>query len=227
MLRVDVVDTGVGIPEDKVDLLFENFTQLDSGFRKKHRGAGLGLSIAKKIVELMGGKIAAYPNSPDKGSTFYFEVPLESAEKENDMEISTEDIVLEGNDCLKKKKILLVEDNNVNRELVVKFLRNEKCYVKSARNGLEALEMYKSDRFDAILMDIQMPVMDGVEVTKRIRDIENNKEYHTPIIALTAYAMKSEKELFIREGMDDYLPKPVKKEDLLRKLCKYVENGDK
>jgi len=221
-----VIDTGMGIPEDKIEYLFENFTQLDSGFRKKHRGAGLGLSIAKKIVELMGGNISAYPNSPDKGTTFYFQIPLESLNDDDVEEISSEDIVI-GSDCLKKKKFLLVEDNNVNRELVIRFLRNENCYVKSARNGLEALELYKAERFDAIILDIQMPVMDGVEATKRIREMEKERDEHTPILALTAYAMKSERELFIREGMDDYLSKPVKREDLLKKLCKLVDNGEK
>lgn len=225
-LRIEVIDTGMGIPEDKIEYLFENFTQLDSGFRKKHRGAGLGLSIAKKIVELMGGNISAYPNSPDKGTTFYFQIPLESLNDDDVEEISSEDIVI-GSDCLKKKKFLLVEDNNVNRELVIRFLRNENCYVKSARNGLEALELYKAERFDAIILDIQMPVMDGVEATKRIREMEKERDEHTPILALTAYAMKSERELFIREGMDDYLSKPVKREDLLKKLCKLVDNGEK
>lgn len=224
-LRFEVTDTGIGIPEEKVDLIFENFTQLDSGFRKKHKGAGLGLAISKKIVELMGGSISAYPNSSGKGSTFYFEVPLEVVDKMKDVEISTEDIVFEKG-SLKKKKFLLAEDNNVNRELVVKFLRNEKCYVKSARNGLEALELYKSDKFDAIILDIQMPVMDGVELTQKIREIEKETGEHIPIIALTAYAMKSEKELFLREGMDDYLSKPVKRENLLKKLYKYAGNGD-
>ena len=224
-LRIEVKDTGLGIPDDKLDYIFENFTQLDSGFRKKHSGAGLGLSIARKIVELMGGNISAYSNKPEKGSTFYFEIPLTSGDDDQSGEIITADIVVK-KDCLRKKKFLLVEDNNVNRELVIKFLQNENCYVKSARNGLEALEMYKVEKFDAIIMDIQMPVMDGVEVTQKIREIEEKEDFHTPILALTAYAMKSEKELFLKEGMDDYLSKPVKREDLVRKLNKLVNYGE-
>jgi len=224
-LRFEVKDTGVGIPEDKLGMIFENFTQLDSSFRKKHRGAGLGLSISKKIVELMGGNISAYPNSEEPGTTFFFEIPLITSDLDDD-EIETSSELRLKTECLKKKKILLAEDNNVNRELVVKFLQSEKCYIKSVHNGQEALEMYKSESFDVIVLDVQMPVMDGVEFTQKVRELERESGVHTPILALTAYAMKSEKELFLREGMDDYLSKPVKREDLIKKLCKIVSSGE-
>jgi len=225
-IRVEVRDTGPGIPDEKIDFIFENFTQLDSGFRKKYRGAGLGLSIAKKIVLLMGGKISAYSNKPNQGSTFYFEVPLVLRENAEPEEVFNSDLVVT-TECLKKKKILLVEDNNVNRELVIKFLQNENCYIKSARNGLEAFEMYKAEKFDVVILDIQMPVMDGVEATQKIRKFEKGRDLYTPILALTAYAMKSEKEFFLKEGMDDYLSKPVKREDLIKKLCKLISTGEK
>jgi len=223
MLCFEVKDTGIGIPSDDIEKLFESFYQDDSSFRKKFQGAGLGLSIAKKLIEKMGGSIFARKNS-DRGSVFWFEIPLkipcEDVVSIDEKQIETiEDFSIEG------LKILVIEDNIVNRELITRFITNEKGIVKTAGNGLEGVEMYKSDYFDAVIMDIQMPVMDGIEAVKLIRKYDKERNRHTPIIALTAYAMKGDRKRFLKEGMDSYLSKPVKKETLVKEIFNAAKNS--
>ena len=217
MLNIDVRDSGIGIPEEKMEIVFEKFTQIDSSFRKKYKGAGLGLSITKKLVEMMGGSISVRSNIPEKGTTFSFNIPIE-ANGDNDIFDSFE-TVIETARCLKGLKILFAEDNPVNKELVNRYLEKEGCRITNVNNGLEAFEIYKLERFDLLLLDIQMPVMDGVEAIRKIRDFETDKGYRTIAIALTAYAMKTDRDKFLSAGMDGYVSKPFSKEHLLKEMC--------
>jgi signal transduction histidine kinase/CheY-like chemotaxis protein len=220
-LCFEVKDTGVGIPEKDITKLFDSFYQSDSGYRKKFQGAGLGLSIAKKLIEKMGGSIFAR-NNTGGGSTFWFEIPLKTPDTPKFFKTETPDT--EEPASIKGLKILIVEDNVVNRELLYRFITNESGIAKTADNGLAGVEMFKSDYFDAVLMDIQMPVMDGVEAVKLIREYEKERKRHTPVIALTAYAMKGDRKRFLDEGMDSYLSKPVKKEDLVKEIVNAIKN---
>lgn len=218
-LLVGVKDSGIGIPDDKMEMIFEKFTQIDSSFRKKYKGAGLGLSISKRLVEMMGGEISVRSNFPDKGTTFFFKVPLLLAQS---YEISDSSEIKVTSNSLLGKKILLAEDNPVNKELVNRYLEKEGCVIKNVNNGLEAFELYKNERFDILLMDIQMPVMDGIEATRKIREYESEKGIRTPIVALTAYAMKTDRDKFLSAGMDGYISKPFSKEFLVKELCSKI-----
>jgi signal transduction histidine kinase/ActR/RegA family two-component response regulator len=220
MLSFEVKDSGPGINPENIEKLFESFYQNDSSFRKKFKGAGLGLSISKKLVERMGGEIYA-GNNPDKGAVFRFEIPLKIPDTDDKVVAEPDS---EAPLTLKNLKILLVEDNVINRELLVRFLTNENGAVTTAENGVEAVAKYKSGYFDVVLMDIQMPVMDGVEAVKHIREYDKERKRHTPVIALTAYAMKGDRQRFINEGMDSYLSKPVKKEVLVKEIIDTIRN---
>lgn len=215
-----VKDTGIGLPDTGVDSLFEKFTQFDSGYRKKFKGVGLGLYIVKNLVQHMGGTVSARSNSPEKGSTFSFCIPLETSGDE----CNSEPLVVKsaGTQTLNGLKILFAEDNLINREIIVRFLQKEKCEIKTASNGIEAVELYSRNDFDIVILDIQMPVMDGSEATRKIREIENRSGKHTPIIALTAYAMKSDRDKFLAEGIDGYLPKPVSRDELVMEIGKLL-----
>ncbi|MGI6395492.1 MAG: ATP-binding protein [bacterium] len=212
MLTVSVKDSGIGIPEEKMELIFDNFTQIDSSFRKKYKGTGLGLSITKKLVEMMGGKINVKSNAPEKGTTFTFTIPAEPTTESppDSLEIKTTPKI-----NLAGIKILFAEDNLMNKELVNRILIKEGCKIKNVSNGLEAFELYKIERFDLLLFDIQMPVMSGVETIQKIREYEKTQGFSTPAIALTAYAMKAEEQKILSSGMDGYISKPFSKESLI------------
>lgn len=222
-LCVEVKDTGIGLPATGIEYLFEKFTQLDSGYRKKFKGVGLGLNIVKNLVETMGGTVTAISNSPDKGARFIFRIPLTvSSEKEN----IPEDIVKESDDMfLKGKKVLFAEDNAINREIIVKYLQKEGCEIKTAENGLIAFELYKKGLFDIVILDIQMPVMDGSEAAIKIREYDSIRNHFTPIIALTAYAMKADRKKFLEKGIDGYLSKPVLKKDLINEMARFLNKN--
>lgn len=215
-----VKDTGIGLPDTGVNNLFEKFTQFDSGYRKKFKGVGLGLYIVKNLVQLMEGTVSARSNSPEKGSTFSFCIPLETS----GYEYHSEPLVIKsaGTQALNGLKILFAEDNLINREIIVRFLQKENCEIKTASNGIEAVELYSRNDFDIVILDIQMPLMDGSEAARKIREIENRKKKYTPIIALTAYAMKSDRDKFLAEGIDGYLPKPVSRDELITEIGKLL-----
>ncbi len=216
MLNVEVRDSGIGIPLDKMDMIFDKFTQIDSSFRKKYKGTGLGLSITKRLVEMMGGTITAKSNLPEKGTTFSFFIPIEVNGGKDPFDSA--EIFIGSDKCLKGLRILFAEDNPVNKELVNRYLEKEGCKIKNVSNGLEAFALYKIEKFDLLLLDIQMPVMDGVEAIRNIRDFEKDKGYRTPAIALTAYAMKTDRDKFLSAGMDGYISKPFAKEQLIREI---------
>ncbi len=212
-LEFAIIDTGIGISAENKEKLFKSFSQIDASYTRKHGGTGLGLVISKQLIEMMGGRISV-ESELGKGSTFFFNLPFligKNMEKKSSMLINTKQETI--------VKILLVEDEPINRIALTRLLELKGHKVMVAGNGLEALEAYKKDRFDLILMDIQMPEMDGVEAVRRIREIEHNKKNggiaeHVPIIAVTAFSLIGDRERFLNSGMDEYISKPIKIDEL-------------
>jgi PAS domain S-box-containing protein len=202
-LEFSVSDTGIGIPPERHAKLFDSFTQIDPSYSKRFGGAGLGLAISKRLVELMGGRIAV-ESTLGVGSTFKFTVVCEKAEQDRDS--ATPGGI--GLADLRPMNILLVEDNPVNRLFMERALRSAGHEVQAAADGFAALEKNAAHSFGLILMDIQMPGMDGVEATRKIRSGSHGR-HDVPVVALTAYAMKGDREKFLAEGFDGYVTKPV------------------
>ncbi len=227
-LLFSVRDTGIGIPENRYADLFESFVQLDVSYFKKYPGTGLGLPISKKLVEMMGGEIRL-ESKIGKGSTFYFTAMFEKASSEELIKREAEKHAAEPL-ILPPLKILVAEDDQLNRMAVVHILETAGHDVVSVSDGKQAIEAFKKGHFDVILMDIQMPEMDGIEAARAIKNYESeilNSQFSIPIIALTAYTMKGDREQFINAGMDDYLPKPVDKDELFYTIGKRIGNAAK
>ena len=216
-LNFIVSDTGIGISRDDRDKLFKSFSQIDSALSRKYEGTGLGLAITSKLVEMMGGNLEV--NSElQRGTAFDFTVNFEMADFGDDENVHRKPSgELKYN--LSEYTILVVEDNSVNRMLLDYTLNREGFNVSSVTNGEEALAILEKEKFNIILMDIQMPGMDGVEVTREIRKTINKE---IPVIALTANAMKGDREKYIKLGLDDYLSKPIKKRVLINTVIKWI-----
>jgi CheY-like chemotaxis protein/anti-sigma regulatory factor (Ser/Thr protein kinase) len=212
-LIVSVTDTGIGIPADKHKDIFNAFNQLDPSYSKKFSGMGLGLAISKRLVEDMGGEISV-SSAKGKGATFRFSITCGIVTEEQEVTIPS--ITLQD---LPSLTILIAEDNSVNRLFLRRALVTAGHRVVEAENGRHALEKLKDTHFDLVLMDIQMPEMDGVEATRRIRSGKHGRA-DIPIIALTAYAMKGDREKFLENGMDGYVTKPVDFGELARTIAK-------
>jgi signal transduction histidine kinase len=214
ILRIEVCDTGIGISEEKQKDLFQSFTQADGSTTRKYGGTGLGLAIVRQLVLLMGGKIGMESES-GRGSVFWCELDFPVAaiaaqtEEEKEPDAQAEG-ALQG-------RILLVEDNKVNQMVASKMLAAMGLTVDLAENGEKALAALADTRYDLVLMDCQMPVLDGYEATRAFRHQEPKSGKRLPIIAMTANAMEGDRQKCLEAGMDDYIAKPVKKE-LLRKL---------
>jgi len=227
-LRIDVRDTGIGIDSKHFDMIFERFKQADSSVSRKYGGTGLGLPISQRLARLMGGNITV-ESALGKGSTFTLMLPVrqeeEIAEADSDQTLShslTETIREQG--VKAQKRILLVEDYEGNVVLLSYLLDNIGCPYDVARTGLEALNMWKQRAYDVILMDVQMPEMDGFTATAQIRRMEQEKSLpRTPIIGMTAHALVGDKEKCIEAGMDSYLPKPIVEIDLKAKIAEYLD----
>ena len=206
-----VTDTGVGIPDHVVDNIFETFTQAEETMTKTFQGAGLGLSIVRQLVKLMKGALAV-DSTHGKGTTVYLSVPFKLPEAlHTDQTVSTQLQIYP-----LQLRILLAEDDEVNQLTGKRMLENLGCSVMTAKDGQEALKLNAEQKFDLILMDIQMPVLNGVEATKAIRGASNlGAKSRVPIIAMTAYAMAGDKQKFLAAGMDDYISKPVDKAALV------------
>ena len=217
-LNFTVSDTGIGISEDDTDKLFKSFSQIDSALSRKYEGTGLGLAITSKLVEMMGGTLEV--NSElEKGTTFSFTVNFGKADCAEDDGSILEKSVEKAAGDLSEYSILVVEDNSVNRMLLDYTLKREGFNVSTVINGEDALAILEKEKFDLILMDIQMPGKDGVEVTREIRKTINK---NLPVIALTANAMKGDREKYIELGLDDYLSKPIKKRVLINTVIKWI-----
>ncbi|MCL5037878.1 MAG: PAS domain S-box protein [Chloroflexi bacterium] len=211
-LEFFVKDAGIGIPEDKLELLFERFTQIDDSPTRTTRGTGLGLAISRGLVELLGGKIRV-KSKEGKGSAFFFTIPYEKpAEDFAGFRVKKRKRPVDKN--LDGLSVLIVEDDKLNYLLIEGALELTRCKFKHAENGKEAVDLFKKEHFDIILMDVRMPFMDGIEATKTIRKLEENEGGHIPIIALTAYVMEGDRKKFLSAGMDDYLGKPLDLEKL-------------
>ena len=214
--QMKIEDSGIGIAEDKIEDIFKSFSQAEGSITRTFGGTGLGLPISRNLAELMGGSLTA-TSQLGKGSTFILELALN---KTNAVEqTSSEFKVLKWQT---KPLILLVEDNKVNQKLAIKTLDKLGCEVKTAINGEEALEEITRYDFDLVLMDCQMPVMDGLESTRRMRKMPQYQEI--PIIAFTANAMDNEIKECFDAGMNDYLTKPFKKEQFKDKLNKWLKH---
>lgn len=239
ILRFIVKDTGIGIPADKLPTLFKAFTQVDSSYTRQYGGTGVGLAISKHLVELMGGKVGL-ESEEGKGTTAWVTLQLKKQPNQvqgkepgtRDFKEESREKPIPGVDDNKTKqptpetgnnaagdqehkaRILLAEDNLINQKLVVRLLENVGYRVDSVTNGMEALKALESVSYDLVLMDIQMPEMDGLEAAKEIRKKEKQHGDYAdrgiPIIAMTAHAMKGHREQCLESGMDDYLTKPIK-----------------
>ena len=220
IVRFDVADTGIGIAREELPKLFRPFTQSDVSFTRRFGGTGLGLAISKNLVDLMGGSIGV-ESEPDKGSTFWYTLPFDDgipevttvsapqAEESREAESGREDAPLH---------FLLAEDNLINQKVALMVIQKMGFTADVAVNGKAAVEKYRENRYDLILMDIMMPEMDGIEATKAIRELERKRgsSKRIPIIALTANAMKEDKDKCLAAGLDDYISKPFKPADLER-----------
>jgi PAS domain S-box-containing protein len=213
-----VSDTGIGMDPSRASEVFEPFKQLDGSTTRKRGGTGLGVSISEKLVELMGGRL--YMGSiQGEGSTFGFCINLEHGPE---ISLSEVDLELEAKQypeqhvAARSYHCLVAEDNPVNQKLVLKMLTVAGHTAELASNGIEAVDLTLTRSFDIILMDVQMPDMDGLEATASIRELERGTDSHVPILAMTAHAMPGDRERCLRAGMDGYLSKPVRISDLLR-----------
>ena len=220
-MRFDIIDTGIGLKKDQITTLFQEYSQADVSTSREYGGTGLGLSICKNLVELMGGEIWVTSNFGE-GSTFSFQIPLEIDKKsEIDNSDSTNEIekVITEINTLEDIKILIAEDNNTNRMILEMLLDESKLILDFAENGQIAVEKFKSNSYDLILMDINMPQMDGYEATKNIRALSQS----IYIVGLSGNAEEKEIDKALKSGMNDYLTKPIKEEKLYRVLYKYLK----
>lgn len=220
-LKVVVQDTGIGIPADKLDSIFESFSQADASTTRQYGGTGLGLSISSRLVELMGGEMSV-ESQVGQGSRFQFSLVLGIADSVPE---ATPAPAPEPVARIATLSILLVEDNPVNQKLATLLLSKWGHKVTPALNGQEALDRLHnaSEHYDVVLMDIQMPVMGGLEATQLIRQHEaSNNRPRQPIIAMTANAMQGDREACLAAGMDDYLSKPINKDQLAEKLSRFM-----
>ena len=229
VIRFEVKDTGIGIPEVQHAIIFNPFTQADGTTSRKYGGTGLGLAICKQLAELMGGEIGCF-SEPGKGSTFWFTARFEiltgecahcNASRDIASSINSQQSIKQGS------RILLAEDNIINQKVAQSILSKLGCKADVAANGLEAVRALELIDYDLVLMDCQMPEMDGFTATGMIRNpaskVLNNK---VPIIAMTANAMKGDREKCLEAGMDEYLTKPVKKNELAEILLKWLPTSD-
>ncbi len=224
ILKFSVIDTGIGISPEGQNKLFMAFSQIDSTSTRKYGGTGLGLAIAKNLTKLMGGDIGV-ESELNKGSTFWFTARFEISDKNKD---DIKSIESKPGEIPEKLNILIVEDNLLNQKFAIATLKKEGHKVDIAENGKIAVDKFLKNNYDLILMDIQMPVMDGIEATKEIRKIEEERNAKEPIkiIAVTAYVMERDRNMCIGAGMDEYLAKPFKPQELTKLIEKvyYLEN---
>ncbi|MER2530057.1 MAG: response regulator [Candidatus Competibacter sp.] len=220
LLRVAVIDTGIGISDEVLDNIFEQFTQADESVTRRFGGTGLGLAISRHLIEMMNGRLEVESKS-GIGSTFHFSLALPRVTA--DQAVTLDDTLPPppSATAYSTANILLVEDNAINRRMACILLEQLGCQVDEVTNGREAVDRVISGRYDLVLMDISMPEMDGFEATREIRRREGDGP-HVPIIAMTALAMRGDRERCLAAGMDDYIPKPVKRQTLTAMLGRFL-----
>ena len=224
MLHFQVRDSGIGIPKEKQRMIFDAFTQVDSSTTRNYGGTGLGLAITSRLVQLMGGKIWV-ESEPDRGSVFHFTSRFESIGVRQQTGDSGGQEAVRGlpsaaatpspPQAARGMNILLAEDNAVNRRLAMALLQKRGYRIAATENGQEALDALERENFDLVLMDVQMPVLDGFDAIRAIRAKEQSSGSHLPIIALTAHAMKGDRERCLAAGADEYVTKPIRTPELL------------
>jgi PAS domain S-box-containing protein len=215
-LHFEVNDSGIGMSEEFIHRLFDKFSQEDGESNRRYEGTGLGMSITKELVQLMGGNIEAKSHKGE-GTHIFFDLNLPIGDETK--LVNKNNIKFDAK-CFDGVKVLLVEDNEMNRFIAIQSLNYVGCKVTEAENGLEAINQLKTGDFDLVLMDIQMPEMDGMEATKQIR---NKLGKNVPIVALTANAFKHDIDLYLSLGMNDYLIKPYRETDLYEKIAIYKD----
>ncbi|MFA9389861.1 MAG: response regulator [Prolixibacteraceae bacterium] len=214
-LIIAVADTGIGIPDDKIDSIFEQFYMIDESHTREYGGLGLGLTIAKELIDRLHGQIKI-ESQVQVGSTFTVTIPVKYAEP------ITEEILQVIPDTILAKKILIAEDNTINQKLIKLILSQQNHMVTVVENGALAVEMVIKQKFDFIFMDIQMPVMDGLEATREIRKLPGMGIKNLPIVALTAHTTPEDRRLCLEAGMNDMINKPVIKQILFDSIQKYT-----
>ncbi len=221
-LRCEITDTGIGIAKEKHEAIFEKFSQADGSTTRKYGGTGLGLTITKQLVELMGGKIDV-ESEIGQGSTFWFTIPYEITDKLNEDKHIRKLKLFSGTIPPEEARILVAEDHPLNQLFIKKVL--ERFGIKNfgiVENGAEAIEAYQKEAWNVILMDCHMPEKNGYETTKEIRDLEKMTGTHIPIIAMTANAMVGDREKCLRYGMDEYISKPINVDELKEALSQWL-----
>lgn len=220
-IQFKVTDTGIGIPLSKQETIFESFTQADSFIKRKFGGTGLGLSICKRLVELMNGSLSV-KSIEGEGSTFYFNLEFKKSGEKTEIEKTGQ---LYPEEAIPPMTLLLVDDIEPNRTVVHRFLQKAPVTLVDAANGLEAYETYQVNHFDLVLMDVEMPVMNGLEATRKIREWEKEKGMDPkPIIILSAHAFGEQRKQCFEAGCNDLLVKPVRKLDLITAICHIMKN---
>ncbi len=209
-LQFSISDTGIGISEAEKEKLFKTFSQVDGSITRKYGGNGLGLVISRQLAEMMGGSVWI-ESEKGKGSTFHFTVKMKKGTKQQEVKHH----IVVPHKTSYNLHILLAEDDAVNRTVIIRMLKERGYKVDTASNGLEVLELLSRNRYNLILMDIHMPEMDGIQTANLIREREGG-DHHTPIIAITAHALQGDRERFLELGMDEYIPKPIKMEEMYR-----------
>jgi len=225
-MAFDVIDTGIGISEEYVGKIFESFTQAGTDVARKFGGTGLGLTISKQLVELMGGSVEV-KSKIGEGTTFTFILPFQIGE--GDFKQSQDDFTIAVNDLeiLNRSKILLVDDNEFNRIVAVDTLKSiaPNMSILEAQSGMEAIEKLKINEIDLVLMDIQMPKMSGIETTLFIRNKLEAPLNRIKIIAMTANVMKNDIDSYLQNGMNDHIPKPFHKSELIFKILNQLDKN--
>jgi PAS domain S-box-containing protein len=237
VVRFSVSDTGIGISRQNMQKLFSSFSQVDASITRRYGGSGLGLAISKKLTELMGGKIGL-ESECDKGSTFWFEIPLEKLSFPAECAVREKSSPArflpradtktkeKKSDSRRKIRILIAEDDITSQILMRRILEPSGFRVDVVCNGFEAIHALEMAPYDLVLMDVQMPDMDGLKAVELIREKEKETDRHVLIIAMTAHALKGDREKCLDSGMDGYISKPVQKSDLLYMLSEWLPGGD-